>query len=488
MIDVRSWRFWRSRRPWRSGSIWLAVIAMVAFVCYVSAPDFETIVAPDTQGYVWKLQHLTPAAVLGAKRTFGYPLFLAAVRLVDSDQSRVAEAQLALFLATAVAFGAAVRVFSGSWATGVAAALPLFVARMIPMQATRIMSDMAAAAAAVATVALLLVLVARPASKLAWAGLALAVFLTYQTRPACLFLVALVPVLALLLTLLRQGAGAWRRALVNPFALLCLLTFSPFLLWSALRWATVRHFGLVSFGGANTIGLTTPMVTPEVIPTLPPEFREFARTLLAVRHRRNLPPLAPDYDYQRWVREYNTNAHLVAPKAWQRVQARHAKKGGKPITMQAYWVEANRYFTRFSLAVIRARPDVYRRWLAGSCQFTWSLLSRDRVTRWSTQALAVALGLWALSRLVRWRIGNRDAPPPETASTERRATRVPPSVELLVVALGFFVASQLLVMLVEVPQDRYTFLSAIFLPSAFLAAALDLVRAAFRFRTGTAPA
>ena len=461
---------------WRSVSFWLSMMAIAVFVRHVTSPRFESVVAPDTKGYLWRFDRVPIGVLLETKRTFGYPVFLEAVRWVGGDHSRVAEAQLAVFLAAVVGFGAAVRVYSGSRLTALAAAAPLLFARMIPMQAHRIMSDLLATAAAVATLGLLLVVVARPASKLAWAGLGLALFYTYQVRPACLFLVVLVPLLGLVLPLLRGGRVA-RRAALRLSAGLSVLAFAPFLLWCGLRWAMVGHFGLVSFGGANIIGITASMVTPEAVLLLPAEHRPFARALIKERERQGLAPLAPDYDYNRWVQEYNTNAHTVAPKALKQAaeaqeRAREAGRGAASIAAaeaQARWVKTNRYYTRFSLAVIRARPDLYRRWIAEGCRYTWDLLANDRVTRRSATALAVAFGVWLLSRLV-WRRGGGRPVEPGTVTT--------PAIQLLVVALAFFLASQVLVTVVEVPQDRYTFLSAILLPGAFTALAAELLRGA----------
>lgn len=490
---------------WRSASFWLSMMAIAVFVRHVTSPRFQSVVAPDTAGYVWRFDRVPIGVLLETKRTFGYPVFLEAVRLLGGDHSRVAEAQLAVFLAAAVGFGAAVRVFSGSRLTALAAAAPLLFARMIPMQAVRIMSDLLASAAAVATLGLLLLVVARPASKLAWAGLGLALFYTYQVRPACLFLVVLVPLLGLALPLLRRGLGpgpqgGGGRAALRLGAGLCLLAFAPFLLWCSLRWALVGHFGLVSFGGANIIGITASMVSPEIVPRLPEEHRPFARALIKERERQGLAPLAPDYDYRRWVYEYNTNAHKVAPKALKQAaeaQQRAARQAGDSgpgtaaLEAPARWVETNRYYTRFSVAVIRARPDLYRRWLAEGCRYTWDLLAHDLVTRRSAIALTVAFGLWLLTRLV-WR-GRKQAsaadgespgsqapgsPSPGPPAPGPRPARVSPATQLLVVAVAFFLASQVLVTVVEVPQDRYTFLSGILLPGAFAALAVELLRSA----------
>ncbi len=461
MTPPHSWRVWRS--AW----FWIAVMAIAIFVARVGAPGFESVVAPDTQGYRWKFERHALSTILELKRTPGYPLFLEVVRRLTGDHALVAHAQLGAFLAAAAGFGAAVQAFSGSRLTALAAAVPLLFARMIPMQATRIMSDMLAAGAAVATLALLLVVVARPASKTAWAGLGLALFYTYQVRPACLFLIVLVPLLGLALTLLRDRGVAWRAALRRPFTGLCLLSLVPFLLWCGLRWAVVGHFGLVSFGGANLIGITASMVTPQAIPGLPAEYRPFARMLLKWRHRKNLPPLEQGYSHARWCSEYNTNAHIVAPRALR--DARSVAPPGVPTP----WVKANRFYTRFSVAMIRTRPDLYRRWLADGGRYTYDLLARDRLVRGSAIALLVSFFLWGLGRLGSIWFGRG---PEERSGSSAPSRRVSPAAQLLVVAVAFFLASQALVMLVEVPLDRYTFLSALFLPGAFLALAVEMLR------------
>ena len=67
---------------------------------------------------------------------------------------------------------------------------------------------------------------------------------------------------------------------------LCSIAIVPFLLFCFLRWVVVGHFGLVSFGGMNIIGIAGQFLTEDMIPKLPETVQPLAVRVLATRAER----------------------------------------------------------------------------------------------------------------------------------------------------------------------------------------------------------
>lgn len=436
----------------------LVLQAAVVFAALAGAPDFRTEMTADSKGYLWDFESPLYDALLNNKRTFGYPLFLAAVETVTGGREAVAAAQLAFFLAAAVAFGFAARAFLGSWWLALAAASPLLYARLARLEGHRVMSDLPSATWAVLAVACLLWLLRRP-RPLAWALLTLTVFLTYQTRPAYLFLLPLLPLAGVLLPWLQSAPPRRLSAALGSRTCLGLVVavLAPYLLWCSLRYAAFGHFGLVSFGGLNVIGITAPMITAELLPELEEPDRALAASVLNARRELAVPEVAPDYDYAVWSYQFNRNAHSVVWRAWQAL-GRERVGGTSP-----RWIEVNRAFTSLSWQVIRRRPGLYLEWLWQAHLETWASLWQARTVRWPLLALLLLGVAWALLR----RRGGAPGPDPPRST----------ALALGLLALLYLASSLLLVLLVEKPLERYTFACGLFVPSALTLLAAELAGA-----------
>lgn len=447
-------------RAWlRSPRVWLLSQAAAVLLLAAASPDFETATNLDSRSYQSTLSPTSLEDTLQYTRTVGYPLFLRAILKLTGSYDLVAYGQLLLYLLAVIGFGiAAEMAWSSGW-VGLAAATPLFYARVIRDHGASVMPDTLAAASAVATLASLLWLLARPGSRAAWAAAGCSLLLAYQARPAYLFLLALVPVLGLLLTLRRRGLVAWKSALRQPFLGLVLVAWLPFLLWSGLRWAVAGHFGLVSFGGINLIGITGSMLSPAVVRELPQRDRPLARAFLAGRREQGLKGHGR-YHFDRWVGEYNINVWTVAFKATEKLYRRPDQ------TMRQFWVDSNRRFTRLSFAVLRVRPGLYRRWLSDAAKTAFIRIGGERLFRWALTGLALS----SVLRLL-WMAGARWRRPGSAGATEPRRCA---SLDLALVAGSYLAASLLLIIAVEPPVNRYIFAAALFVPSALLAAAVEL--------------
>ncbi len=444
-----------SARWVRSAAFWLSLQALVVLGWLAMGGHLESQLGPDSQGFRWKLESGDIHYFLATKRTFGYPVFLWLVERLTAGVEAVATLQLVTYLGSVVLFGAAAQRFFGSALLAVGAASPLFYFELLPWLTRQVASDLLGAALAIATAAALLWFWAADAAgkrlRAPAVALGVALFLCYQTRPSYLFLVPLLPLLGLVRAAWRERG--WRSMTRGAVLTSTGLAVLPLLAWCTLRLILVGEFGVVSFGGMNVIGITAPMVTPEVVPHLPADLRLFARKLMRQRERFGLAPLEPEVDYRRWRNEFNQYAHFVSAEALLRTV------GGKPGTKLAPWPWANRFYTRFSLAMIRQRPDLYGRWLWGASKETARWLLAERVMRTAALALLGAL-LFALAR--RWRSRS-------SAISSR-------TWELLALAVAWALAGQALVIAVEVPLARYNLCNFMLLPGALLALALDLNR------------
>lgn len=424
-----------------------------------AAPDFTTTTNLDSRSYQSTLSPQSLADTLQYTRTVGYPIFLRTILELTGSYGPVAYVQLLVYLLAVVGFGRAAELAWGSKWLALAAASPLFYARVIHDYADDVMPDTLAAAFAVAALASLLWWLARRQSWLALAVVGLFVFLAYQVRPAYLFLLALVPLLGLALALRRTGLAAWKEGLRRTFLVLVLTAWLPFLAWSGFRWAVAGHFGLVSFGGINLIGITGSMLSPAVIRGLPASDQPLARAILAGRREQGLA-FRGAYHNGRWVEEYNQNIWTIAFKAAETLYRRPDQ------TMRQFWVDANRRFTRLSFAVIRARPRLYLRWIYDSLDVARIRIAGDRTIRWPAIVLLASFAcrlLWVLGRRL-W----RRRPEPGLPG------RLFASLDLALLAGSYLAASLLLIVAVEPPVNRYIFAAALFLPSALCAAAVEL--------------
>jgi len=440
--------------------VWVLIQAVLVAGVLQATGGFGPRVNPDTATYrEMPLDSL--AAALSHMRTFGYPVFL---RVVGGDLAAT-YFQFAAFALAAAGFCAALRSVGYSRGAAGFAASVLLYSRVAIAQTGDVAADVLAAAFAVVSVSLLLVVVDRPRSVLAWVGLTTAVFLTYQTRPAYLFLVPLVPLVGFLLAMLVR-----RRAVRSAAGLgvgLFAATVVPLLAFCGLRGAVVGHFGLVSFGGYNLVGITGQFLDEELVEELSPELRPLARRV--IERRRLVVGWKPPADYWAMEEMYN-------PTVWTlTVPAAEELYGGDTVRI-------NRTVTALGREVIRLRPALYLRWLGwAGAETVRGSLSLFAIDPGVCLCLAVFLGseAWLLWRW--FRFGTMlSAPRPESRRFVEFGT-------LLWVGLAFAAAKGLLVILVEAPIGRYLTAGMIFLPSALAVLTWYRLAAVFGWRVADKP-
>lgn len=212
--------------------------------------------APDQRNYSW-----------------GYPLLLRLVRPASPALEALPVWQAAWHVLAVVLFWVGMRQVSASqWLVLTVSGAVLFSNPGL-LYNSGVHSDGPASAFAVATVGLMLILVARPANVLAWLGLALSLFLTYQIRSAYLFLIGLVPLLGVLLAALVHSHADWVRMRWRLALGLLAVAALPFAGYAAASWAAIGELGLPVMGTLNLFGITSSYLTEGDVPKLPEDVR-----------------------------------------------------------------------------------------------------------------------------------------------------------------------------------------------------------------------
>jgi hypothetical protein len=423
-----------------------ALLIIGAIGLALGTHGFRTQVEPDSQTYL-TFDWSSPATILSSQRTWGYPLFLRLVSALSADPRAIAIGQGIVWLLAAVAL------YRGLVASGhrrqvaaPTAAILLFgqAARTFTPVA---LADSVGTALSVISAACFLGLQTPSPSLWTWLGLALASFGAWIVRPAFLFLIPLWPLLTLQFsaTLLRSQL---HRGRIMRRTLVCLLaTTVPFVAYGTLRWLTVGHWGLVSFGGYNIIGVAGQFLSDSDVQELPGDVQPLAREI--IRRRADLPAITAPHDFAAMESSFN-------PTIWQlAVPAAREAVGDESVAV-------NQLLTRLSQAVLRRHGTDYARWLAWNarhaCQQAAIILATDRSM--------ILLGLWFLA-VNAWRL-IAGGGPHRIASRSSEAihwARVESHL-LLWTAIALAAAKTLLVILVEPAIGRYMVAALVLVPPA----------------------
>lgn len=464
--------------PLRQPLFWLLVQALL-FGCVLGwtgrlAPRR----AADTSSYERFPFHSLEAALSHA-RTGGYPAFLYAVGKLAPEYQAVPIGQWIVHVVAVIGFHAGVgAVLRCRW-TRLAAASSLLYSNVVWRYVAELTADSLASSSSILTIGLLLRAVGddfRPegASRVEGAegsphrftdrwgrGLlvGLGVFVTYQIRPAYLFLVPLVPILGWLLVPLlrcrnplpdaRPGFASRRAALA--LSAVCVL---PLLAFCSLRWSTVGQFSLVSFSGNNFVGVVGVFLTPELVPELPADLRPLAQA--AIQRRQHVRKSDPDYsdeftlDYMEIERRFDTNTWKVFVEAARQAHGDDQKK-------------INSELRRLATSIVRARPWYYLLWLGKAAwRGVYMIVSEivaNPVYLLLLMILAAAQAHYVIGRL---------RPGATFPSAEFQRQDLIEVNALLLVAVSFAALKLMLVILTTPPLGRFMDPAGVFLPTVLV--------------------
>ena len=241
------------------------------------------------------------------------------------------------------------------------------------------------------------------------------------------------------------------------------MTFLPFLAFCSLRWVTVGHFGVVSFGGPNQAGMAASFIDGEVVRQLPQEHQGLARNMMKMRRKRGWEAMTRRSAIVDYFVQYSDNIWRVAipaaQKEYKRISALPEGHPDRPDGMERpARVVQNEMLSRASRSVVRLRPGLYFKWVTS----------------------AVAYGLKQLLNYV-WIVAPAwlilFSTPIFLLATRASSASIPPLesnvlstlIGLLTLGVGYFAAYLMLVSLVSFPFTRYLVSLTLFLPSALCA-------------------
>ena len=267
------------RHPW-----FLLVVQIAVLACLlVMLGRFRPEVVPDTASYA-NFPLTQPEAALRQIRPFLYPLVLACSSLLGADFAAVPALHFVAHVAAVVLFMRALRAWKCPPTQAMVVASGLLWSSTLQRYQQCIAPDTLALSVAIGAVSFLLMLIRSPSKRGLWLMLGVCLFATYQMRPAYLFMLPLIPLLAVPLDWLARPASDFSRATTRQLTLrLLAVAMLPLLLFATLRWVVVGHFGLVSFGGYNAAGVMGQFLTDDMTEELPVEVQALAKNALRRR-------------------------------------------------------------------------------------------------------------------------------------------------------------------------------------------------------------
>ena len=397
---------------------------------------FEATSQVDTASYRdYSFDSVT--ASLNDKRTFVYPCIIrffeaadGSDRLVPWFQYIVSAVCTGFFLATLMRCG------WSSW-MALAATSPLLASPLVLEYSRVLTPDLLAQSFSIVAVSFWLNVVNKGKGIANLIGLSFFSFLAYQTKPSCLFLLAFVPV-----------GGYIARWWLNPdvrdaWLVACRLLAAstiPFVAWCTLRWVVVGHFGLVSFGGYNIIGLAGQWIQTDSIDQLTTEVRPLAVKILQGREAKKWEPATT---YDEMEARFN-------PMVWEiAVPAAAALCEGDSRIM-------NRQMAELSSQVLKSQPTAYVGWLSKAAKR--SVRNAVEITL-RNPVLLVSLPIGLLAFAWNWRKRNT------TIERSGLGTYDLEFQTMVWLAIGYAICKIGLVILVEPPIDRYCAPATVFLAS-----------------------
>ena len=471
---------------------WLAVLAVVLVVLFKPWDEERQrrILASNWDDYV-EMSERSFVSILSSERTFAYPYFLKTVRAVSPSLAALPLFYLALHIGAVFVFYFGLRGVSTPGWLAMAMASSLFFSTTLFDFGWIIMADAPAMSLGVATMGALLLVLGRPRSPLAWAGLTMSLFLTYQMRPAYLFLLGLVPLLGVVLAGLcwpRVGLGRLRRRLGLGLVAVSVL---PYVGWCTLRLFLVGHFGLVSIGGYALLCVSGLWLTEPLVPELPEDVRPLALAALSDRPHAELwfrPGEKPDWSLvldskgrfdPSLVQDEERFNELMVASAWSYVRQAAKLYGNAAVDGSDWtgdklwwihprwdWLQMESRLSKLGVELVRARPVYYLHWL----QTTFRVglvraLTLNDMLRYSALALGVMLFAWLCLAVLQLLAIAPAATTPEPATDYSVLLKM-----MAWIAVSFLLAALLQIILVAPPYHRYTSAVSVFLPSLVIAA------------------
>jgi hypothetical protein len=437
-------------------AFWLVIQPLVVATWLWARDFFMPQVVADTPSYEG-LDWASLTGVFSGIRPFGYPLFLRVAALFGEGHRAVPVLHFAIHVIAVWIFYWGMR-HTGAWKwTSFFAASALFYSHnlLLPTMVSTVFADPLALSLAIASAGCLFEVLAKRRSTCGWIGVTVLTFLIYVVQPAYLFVIPLWPLVAILLLRFVVGRDISSSKFSQFSAAITASTVLPFLLFCTARWFIVGHFGLVSFGGYNVIGVAGQLLDEPTVEALSTDLRPLATSILQRRGR---------FDTWESPNSFLAMERMFNPMVWDIAvpTARQLNEGDA--------VQINRQLARLSLQIVAQHPAEYARWIVWNIKHgliqLLVLVAKDKAV---LLCCAVLLATHFKSLI------QRPASSSKNASEQSATIRFTQSHLLLWLALGFAAGKLLLVVLVEPANDRYMTGAMVFLPAALVCCVANYV-------------
>jgi hypothetical protein len=410
------------------------------------AGRFVPRVLPDTPTY---LRITGFPETLAGPRTPLYGWLVAALDLGGSSHLVVPAFQIATYLAAVWFLVARLRRYGISPVAALSVAAALMFANAALLDANWVHPELLSITCALLAVGATVELAAGNASRWAWLLVCAGTGCAYVLRPSFLLLAGALPALYAVLRALRRDDLRLGRA-----AGIFVLAVAPFLGVATLRAATVSDFNIVSFGGYAMSGVATLILDDDTLPRLPEDLRPYAAQVLASRRAgensgrmigipRNS---AGERSYYSAVLTYfDVLARTHDDMIYDIITPTRGPTES--------WIDFNRRLTRFCLAVVRASPERYAAWIAGSSTRVVGRSFAANIPA-ALAILAIAI-IWPWHLFVRKRVGVT-APSPLDVPV------------MTVLAPLWLIGSGVLTMLMSAPSTRYVDTASLLVAPVFI--------------------
>ena len=451
---------------------WLFLSALVVAALLSSMDELSLRLSPDSDDYSGFDLSSVSSAVSGIVPV-GYPVFLRVIGMIDPDFAVLPLIQLLLYWCAVASLFAALRAFGMQFVTATVATIPLLLNPLARVYAPLMLSDSLGGACGILTVSGMLMAARGPRSGLWIAAIGALAFASYQVRPAYLFLIPAAPVIVAGLAWTR---GASRKDIARLSGWTAVAGAAPYVLFCSLRWILVGHWGLVSMGGVNLMGITASLLDERVVASAPSPARALAERILSARSRLELTPILSREDMTfverqlAWEDEYNVNVWSIAVPASLELVTSDSVAQDQALPL------ANARISELSRHILAQRPAGYLQWVLGEFGFGIYRTLMDRsVTFWLLIPLILA-GLAATTRRV------------TSGSWSKSLANAARGLSALAVLTGaHFISALLLVALVEYTLPRYLYAASVFVPGLMCALTWELARDAVSSARSPAP-
>jgi hypothetical protein len=454
----------KPKSPWLKLALFYTCLATSFLTLSGLCGRMETQIEIDTKSYL-EAPTSSLKLMLQDFRTPGYPLFLDLMESLGS-LDWVPWIHGAIWLAAVGCLLATMSLWGIDRYSLLAVAIALGNHPFLHFWSRVVISDTLAMSTALMSIAAMMEALRRRQS--GWTGawlwtLACLTFTTILIRPAFLFLLVLWPL----------GMAWWRwtndreplRRAIGDAGKLAVLCWSPLLVYSLMRWMVVGHFGLVSFGGYNVIGIAGQFMEEKDLPHFPAELQATAKEILVQRDRHPMFLRNDDDRFSQMMERYN-------PMIWEVTFPIYEKKQLSRLT-------SNQQLTTLSRTLIRRHWRDYLWWLAYNARHG---IRGTAMQVGGSPGLRLLLTLGIV--LIAWRslptaIPNRFRPEKAFSGSVHQPSLT--GLRLLFwISLGMLLGNVMLVILVEPTIERYMAVSSV-LPCAWLAVAIQ------RFLSDIAP-